>query len=205
MSKFSIAITIFAASLVTGCQQAPTQQVAAAQQALEDAQAAQSDQYAPEEFGQAQQSFSAATDETTAQSKAFFLTRSYTKADQLLKEAQAKALTAQTAATENKEKVKREVETLTTETEAAIQTARAALLKAPRGKDTRAELEAMKAALDATTTALAEAQEMYSKGDYLGAKTSLTGSKQKVEKVTAEVELAMNKVKGAKKRPSPVR
>jgi hypothetical protein len=205
MSKFSIVITIFAASLATGCQQAPTQQVAATQQALEEARAAQADQYAPDEFGQAQKSFTDATDEIAAQGKAFFLTRGYTKADELLKEAQMKVQTAQTAATENKEKVKHEVETLTTETEAAIQAANAALLKAPRGKGAKAELEAMKADLDTTTTALAEARDMYSKGDYLGAKTSLTGSKQTVEKVAAEVELAMHKVKGTKKQPSPVR
>ena len=132
-----------------------------------------------------------------------FLTRGYTKADELLKEAQMKVQTTQTAATENKEKVKHEVETQTTETEAAIQAANVALLKA-RGKDTNAELEAMKADLDTTTTALAEARDMYSKGNYLGAKTSLTGSKQTVEKVAAEVELAMQKVKGTK-RPSPAR
>ena len=204
MSKFSIVITIFAVSLMTGCQQAPTQQVDATQKALEEARAAETDKYAPDEFGQAQKSFSDATDEITAQSKSFFLTRSYGKADQLLKDAQAKTQTAQTAAVENKEKVKREVETLTAETEAAIQAANAALLKAPRGKDTKAALEAMKADLDTTTTALAEARDMYSKGDYLAAKASLTGSKQTVAKVTAEVELAMHKGTGAK-RPSPVR
>jgi hypothetical protein len=204
MSKaFSVMIAL-AVSLLTGCQQAPTQQAGAAQEALERARAAEADKYAPDEFSQAQKSFSDATNEITAQGKRFFLTRTYTKADQLLKDTQGSAETAQTAAKDNKEKVKREVETLTAETDAAIQTAKAALLKAPRGKDTRAELEAMKADVDATTATLAEARDMYAKGDYLGAKASLTRSKQKADEVTAEVELAMHKVKAAK-RPSPVR
>ncbi len=203
MSKTSLVMAVLVAITLTGCQKAPTEQVSAARTALDQARAGEADKYAPDVFAQAQKSFDDATNEIAAQEKSFALTRSYSKAEQSLKDTLAKAQTAQTAARDNKEKVRREVETLTTETEAAIQTAKAALLKAPRGKDTKAELDTMKADLDATTTALAEARDMYSKGDYLGAKTSLTRSKQKATEVSGEVELAMHKVKGAK-RPFPV-
>ena len=203
MSKAILMMTILAALLLSGCQKAPTEQLSAAQKALEGARAAEADKYAVDELSQAQKSFDDASAEVTAQSNKFFLTRNYSKADQLLKAAQDRAQAAQTVAPDNKEKVKREVESLTTETDTAIKTAKAALLKAPRGKDTRAELESMKADLDATTTALAEARDMYTKGDYVGAKASLTRGKQKAEEVSGEVELAMQKVKGAK-RPSPV-
>jgi hypothetical protein len=205
VSRIFLAMSVLGTILLTGCQKAPTEQVGAAQKALEEARTAEADKYAADDFNQAQKSFSDATDEITTQDKASFLTRSYSKAGQLLKDAQDKAQSAQTAAKDNKEKVKRELETLTTETEAALQAAKAALLKAPRGKDTKAELDAMKADLDATTTALAEARDMSTKGDYMGAKVSLTRSKQKATEVSSEVELAMQKIKGGAKRPSPVR
>lgn len=54
----------------------------------------------------------------------------------------------------------------------------------------------MKADLDGLTGALAEARDLYSKGDYLGAKASLTTSKGKADQVTSEVQSAMAKVKG---------
>ena len=196
MKKIFLLITVLATSLLAGCSQAPTADLSAAKNALEEARANGVDKYAPDEFNQAQKAFDDATKEITAQDQSFFLTRSYNKASQVLKDTQAKAQTAQTAAKNNKEKVKQEIEYLNTETETAIQTARAALLKAPRGKDTRAELEAMKADLDALTTALGEARDLYAKEDYLAAKASLTTSKQKADEITGEVQSAMAKVGG---------
>lgn len=200
MQKSFLAIPILMATLLAGCSQPPTADLNAAKNAMEEARAAEADKYAPDEFNQAQSNFDAATKEITAQDNSFFLTRSYSKAGQLLKDTQAKAQTAQTAAKDNKEKVKLEVEALTTETEAAIQTAKAALAKAPRGKDTQADLAAMKADLDGLTGALAEARDLYTKGDYLGAKASLTTSKGKADQVTSEVQSALEKVKGGKRR-----
>lgn len=191
MQKSFLAIPILMATLLAGCQQAPTGELSTAENALEEARAAGADKYAPDEFNQAQNTFNDAANEITAQGKGFALTRSYSKAQGLLKDTQAKAQAAQTAAKDNKEKVKREVETLTTETEAAIQTAKAALQKAPRGKDTQADLAAL-------TAAVAEARDLYAKEDYLGAKASLTTSKAKADEITGEVQSAMAKAKGRK-------
>lgn len=196
MQKSFLAIPILMATLLLGCSQAPTADLSATKTALDEARASEADKYAADDFNPAQKAFDDAANEIAAQDKSFFLTRNYSKAQQLLQDAQAKAQTAQTAAKANKEKVKLEVETLTTETEAAIETAQAALAKAPRGKDTQAELAAMKADLDGLTGALAEARDLYSKGDYLGAKAPLTTSKGKAEEVTAEVQTALAKVRG---------
>ena len=160
--------------------------------------------YAADEFLKAQENFSKATSEISEQEKAFFLTRNFDNANQLLKEAVAQLDAAKVAAVANKEKVRQEVEALTIETEAAIESAKTALAKAPRGKDTKVELETMKADLEATTTALAEAKEMYAKGDYMAAKASLTQSMQKASDVSSEVEMARLKVRGGK-RPAVAR
>lgn len=193
-------IAILAAFLMTGCQSAPTDQVAAAQQALEAARTAEADRYAPNEFNTAQTSFSKATDEIATQDKAFFLTRSYTTANQLLTDTLAQLQTAQTAAVANKEAMRTQVETLITETEAAVTAAKAILAKAPRGKDTQVELEAMKADLDAATTGIDEARSLQASGDYLGAKTALEQSAQKAATVTSEVEAAIQKIRGSRGR-----
>jgi hypothetical protein len=199
MSRILIVSGIMATILLAGCGNAPTEQVAAAQQAMEVARAAEADKYAPEEFSAAQNAFSQATDEIKAQDDAFFLSRSYDNADQLLDESLAQLEAAKTAAVANKEIVKKEVEVLTTETEAAIETAKSALAKAPRGKDSREALEAMKADLEAAIAAVAEAREIYSKGDYIAAKTSLTQSMEKATTLSGEVEQAMQKVRGARR------
>lgn len=140
MQKCFLAIPILMATLLAGCSQAPTADLNATKTALDDARSSEADKYAADDFNPAQKAFDDAANEIAAQDKSFFLTRNYSKAQQLLQDAQAKAQTAQTAAKANKDKVKLEVETFTTETETAVQTAKAALAKAPEGKTLRRTL-----------------------------------------------------------------
>lgn len=199
MTRTPIALSILAGIMLVGCQQAPVEQVSAIQEDLENARDAEAEKYAPETFAAAQDNFNKATQEITVQEEKFALTRNYAQAEQLLQESLGQLKTAQTEAIANKAAVKAEVESLTEETDVAIAAAQESLAKAPRGKDTQVELEAMKADLDTASTALAEARGLYAAGDYLAAKASLTQTKQKAEGISSEVEAAALKLVAARR------
>jgi len=74
----------------SGCAQPPTVELNATQKATEDTRSAQADKYAVGEFGVAQKALNDATAEIANQDKNFVLTRNYTKAKDLLKEAEPK-------------------------------------------------------------------------------------------------------------------
>lgn len=197
MTRSILVLTMIAGIVLVGCQQAPIEQVSAVQQGLENARDAEAEKYAPEAFAAAQEKFNQAAQEISAQDEKFALTRSYAQPEQLLQESLGQLKAAQDEAIANKAKVKVEVETLTTETEAAIVAAQEALTKAPRGKDTQVELEAMRADLDAATNAVAQARGMYAAEDYLAAKASLTQTKQKAEGISTEIGMAAEKLRVA--------
>ena len=187
---------------MVGCAEAPTAQVSTVQDGIEAARDAEADKYASDAFAAAQESFSKANSAISAQEEKFALTRSYAEAEQLLQESLGQLQRAQEEAVANKARVKAEVESLTAETEAAIIAAQESLTKAPRGKDTQVELEAMRAELESANTALAEARGLYTAEDYLGARASLTQTKQKAEGISSEIELASQKLVAAR---TPVR
>jgi len=184
--------------ILTGCAQPPTVELNAAQKATEDARSAQADKYAAGEFGLAQKALNEATAEITNQDKNFVLTRNYTKAKDLLKDVESKAQAAQTQAKENKEKTKQEVEALIQQTTASLEATTAALEKAPKGKNAQADTAALKVDVDMLIMALDQGKTLAGNGDYLGAKASLTQTKQQALDISAQVHKVAEKSKGKK-------
>jgi soluble cytochrome b562 len=187
---WSLVITFL---ILTGCARPPMVELNTAQKAMEDAHSAQADKYAVEEFGAAQRTLTDARTEITNQDKNFVLTRNYTTATNLLKDAATKAQTAQAAAKENKEKAKTEVEALMQETTAALEAAKADFDKAPKSRSTKAELDTLKADLDTLSPKIDQAKALANNGDYLEAKTSLTEVKQRITNIAALRQSAVEK------------
>ena len=182
--------------VLSGCAQPPTGELNAAQKAIEGARAAQADKYAIGEFGAAQKALTDATAEIHNQDKGFVLTRNYTAAKNLLKDVEARAQAAQSVSRENKQKTKSEVEALIQDTTASLEATKVALEKAPKGKDTAADLATLKADLDALTTKIDQAKALANNGDYPEAKASLTETKQKATDIAAQLQQAAEKVRG---------
>lgn len=189
-------VTVFMSALLLvlalgACASKPEAEIAAATKAVEDARAAEADVYAATEFQAAADSLAAAEAEITAADEQFALTRSYEKATELLKKATTEAQAAASAAVTNKEVVKQEAEAALTDAQAAIQTAKDMLAKAPKGKGTKADLEAMQGDLAGIETACAQAEQTLSAGKYMDARDQLKNVISQAQSISSQVEAAI--------------
>lgn len=195
--RVSLALAaLFLLALIAGCSKAPEAEMAAASQAIDAARTAEAEAYAPAAWRTAQDTLQAANAAKTEQDGKFALFRSYGKSKDMFVGAQKLANTASAAAETEKEKVKQEVIGLLAQAKAGIDAATAALAKAPKGKDTKAELELIKADLDGLTPAYADAEADFNSGKYLTARTKIQGVIQKAQSITDEIAAAAAKKAG---------
>lgn len=195
--RVSLALAaLFILALIAGCSKAPEAEMQAANQAIEAARTAEAEAYAPAAWRTAQDTLQAANAAKTEQDGKFALFRSYGKSKEMFVAAQQLANAASAAAETEKEKVKQEVIGLLSQAKAGIDAATAALAKAPKGKDTKAELELIKADLDGLTPAYADAEADFNGGKYLSARTKIQGVIQKAQSITDEIAAAAAKKAG---------
>ena len=193
----NIAVVFLAVSLLflAGCASKPSQELTAAQTAVESARTAEADIYSAESYQAAADALKSAEAEIAAQEQKSSLSRNYDKAKELLAKAKSEAETAATTAATNKEKVKGEAQTAETDAQTAIDSAKAALSKAPKGKGTKADLDALAADLTAAEGALGQAKTAFQAGKYMDALNQFKSVKEKAATVSTDIEQAMQKKK----------
>jgi len=187
---------IVAAISMAGCATPPKEAVDAAKAAVEQAVTAGAGQYAPDALKAAQDAQAALDAELQAQEGKWFA--SYTKATELataLKTAGEKAVTESAA---GKEKAKVDATALIAEAKTLLADAQALLDKAPKGKGSAADIEAMKTDLATATTSIADAEAALSGERYLDAKAKAEAVKTAATTVKTAVETAIA-AKGKKK------
>ena len=179
--------------LVIGCSKAPTEKVAAAEQAVNDARAAGAPKYLPEEFAKLESTLMNAKHEIAEQDAKFGLMRDYEKADQMLVAAQADAgrLAAETG--RKKEESKTSAVQAQQAAQGAVKNAQDLVAKAPVGKD-RAAVEAIKADVEGLANSLPEVQKAIDAEDYQAAQAKAKAIQDKSQAVSAEIETALAKV-----------
>jgi hypothetical protein len=179
--------------LVIGCSKAPTEKVAAAEQAVNDARAAGAPKYLPEEFAKLESALMNAKHEIAEQDAKFGLVRDYEKADQMLVAAQADAgrLAAETG--RKKEESKTSAVQTQQAAQGAVKNAQDLVAKAPVGKD-RAAVEAIKADVEGLANSLPEVQKAIDAEDYQAAQAKAKAIQDKSQAVSAEIETALAKV-----------
>ncbi len=178
--------------LIAGCSK-PQQAIDEAQAAVEAAKNEGADIYAAEELKALGDSLSSAMDEVETQSKKFF--KSYGDSKDSLTQIKADADALKASIPGLKEKAKNEAQTMMEEAQAAIAEAKALLEKAPRGKGTRADIEAFTADLKGMEDSIVNVQEMIDSGDYFGALDSARAIKEKAASISEEITKAIEKVK----------
>lgn len=178
--------------LIAGCSK-PQQAIDEAQVALEAAKNEGADIYASEELKALEDSLSSAMDEVETQSKKFFKSYGDTKDSLAQLKSDADALKA--SIPERKEKAKNDAIAMMEEAQTAVTEAKALLEKAPRGKGTRADIEAFTADLKGMEDSLVGVQGMIDSGDYFGAIDSARAIKEKAASISAEITTAIEKVK----------
>jgi hypothetical protein len=191
---------LFLLALVAGCSKAPEAEMQAANQSMDAARTAEAEAYAPAAYRLAMDTLNAANAAKVEQDGKFALFRSYGKSKDMFIKAKDLASAAAATAETEKEKVKQEVIGLMAQAKAAIDSATMALEKAPKGKDTKAELELIKNDLGALTPAYADVETDFNGGKYLSARTKVQGVIQKAKSISDEIAAAAAKKAGAKKK-----
>ncbi|MEW6051833.1 MAG: DUF4398 domain-containing protein [Candidatus Zixiibacteriota bacterium] len=197
--RISLAVVaLMLLALFAGCSKPPEAEMQAAQSALDAARTAEAEQYAPASYRTAMDSLNAAAAEKTTQDGKFALFRSYGKSKEMYVRAQALSEKATADANTEKERVKQEVMGMMAGVKAAIDSATMALDKAPKGKDTKAELELIKNDLASLTPAYADAEADFNNGKYLSAKSKFESVMQKAKSISDEIAAAVARKKGGK-------
>jgi len=180
--------------LIAGCASAPTEEINATKNALSSVQNEEVSAYAPESLKSAEDAMSSALAEVQTQEEKFALTRDYKQAAALLKSAKDMAEKAKTDAQMNKAKAKAEAEAALAALPAMLGEADELLAKAPKGKDTKADLEIMQNDLKLAQEASLEAQDAVNAERYLDALAKVNTAKEKATVIIEQVKAARLKV-----------
>jgi hypothetical protein len=184
------------ALMSVACAKEPTDAIGAAKASLEAAKTAGAADYAPAALASAETSAAALDAELKAQSEKFALTRSYAKANELAAAAKADAEKAAAEAVTGKEQMKAEATTLIAGVRGSLDAAKQALAKAPKGKGSAADLEAMNADVAGVESSLTAMDAAMAAGNYKDAKVKAEAAKQTLDKIVADVQAAVEAKKG---------
>lgn len=191
-----LALGVVVAFVFTGCAKQPTQAMNDAKASIDAAVQEGGDVYAKDELKKLNDDNQAALDEVTAQSKKFF--KKYGKAKEMLAKVKTDAEAVKALIPARKEEARKDALAAQEEAKKAVDDAKALLEKAPKGKGTKADIEAMKADLQGIETSLTEVQTAIDGADYFGAKDKATAIKDKAMAISDQVNKAIEKVKGKK-------
>jgi hypothetical protein len=175
-----------------GCASPPQAAIDGVKAATDKAAAAGAAEYAADSLKAAQDAQAALEAELKVQADKFALFRSYAKATELAGAAKTAAEKAEQDAVAGKEKAKNEATALIEEAKTALTAAQEMLAKAPKGKGTAADLEAMKADLAGAETSIADAGNAMAAERYLEATAKAEAAKNAAGTVSAAVQAAID-------------
>jgi uncharacterized protein YdcH (DUF465 family) len=190
---------------IAGCAQPPTEQIAAAEQAIKDAHNSGAATYIADEYAKLEGSLAAIKKEVADQESKFPLFRDYGKVDQMIMTAKGDAERVKAEAVKKLEEAKHAAVQAQQGATDAVNTALDLVARAPAGKD-RAALEAIKTDAEALKASLIDVQMMLDKSDYAGAQTKAKAIIDKSQAVSHEIETALAKIgKGQSAPPKSVK
>ncbi len=181
---------------IAGCGSAPTAEINAAKTAVASDQTDDVRTYAPDSLKAAEDELNKALAEVQTQDGKFALSRDYKQASTMLKSAQSLAEKAKNDAQAAKAKAKSDAEATIAALPQTIDEAKKALAKAPKGKDTKADLEAMQNDLKVAEESLAEANTAMAQAKYAEALAKADSAKTKATEIIDQVTKAQQKAKG---------
>lgn len=187
--------------LVFGCAKAPTDKLAAAEQAVNEARTAGAADYMAEDFAKIEGMLANAKIEISQQDDKVAMLRDYEKAEQFLVAAQTESARVMGDVGRKKEEVKAAAIQAHRDAQGAVKAAQQLVAKAPVGKD-RAALEAIKADVRGLSTSLNEVAAALEAGDYKTAQAKAKAIQDKSQSVSAEIQSALAKTGSGKARKS---
>jgi len=193
MKRLLISLTLVLAMLVvlTSCSKQPTQEMGDAKAAIDSVIADGGEKYANDEVKVLNDELTAAMDEVKVQDGKFI--KNYDKAKEMLAKVKSSAETLYAELPARREKAKNDSIAALDAAKTAVSNANMMLAKAPKGKGTKADIEAMRADVSGIEAALTEAQGMIDNEDYLGATDKANSAKVKADEVADMISQAMAK------------
>jgi hypothetical protein len=189
-----LTLALIVVFVFTSCAKAPTQLMDSAKAAIQGVVDAKGGVYAKDELNKLNGDLQAAMDEVTAQSKKFF--KKFGPAKDMLTKLAVDADAVKALIPARIEEAKAAAEMAANEAKSTWEEAKALLEKAPKGKGTKADIEAMKADLAGLETAMGDVQSAMDAEDYFGAKDKAMVIKEKAAAIVEQVNAAIAKVKG---------
>ena len=186
-------VTIF---LLVGCANLPTEEINAAKASVDAVVAEGAQKFAAADAKKLNDSMQAAQDEIKVQDGKTF--KDYAKTKELLAKVKADAETLKAGLAAKKEEAKKNAATAQEAAKASVDEAKALLAKAPKGKGSKADLEAFKADLKGIEDSLAEVKTATDKEDYTSAIEKSNAIKDKAAAISDQIKKAMEKA-GTKK------
>jgi len=176
------------------CAKAPTQLTDSAKAAIQGVVDAKGGVYAVDELNKLNGDLQAAMDEVAAQSKKFF--KKFGPAKEMLTKVVTDADAVKALIPGRIAEAKSAAEMAANEAKTTWDEAKALLEKAPKGKGTKADIEAMKADLAGLESAMADVQSAMAAEDYVGAKDKAMVIKEKAAAIVEQIKAAIAKVQG---------
>ena len=174
---------------LTACAKAPTEEVNATKASLDAAVAEGAEQYTPEDYKMVADQLAAANAEIKVQEEKFF--KNFDKAKQMLAKAKADAEALKGKVAARKEELKQAAIATMAQATTALEEAKALLAKAPKGKGSKAEIEAMMTDLAGVEAMIPEVQPMIDGGDFIGANEKANAILARINAVISEVNAAI--------------
>lgn len=190
--KKHVVLVLAIAVVFAACKQ-PTEQINNAKAAIEGAMKAGADKYAVDEYKKLDADLKAAMDEVAAQDKKFF--KKFGPAKEMLAKVVTDADALKAAIPAKIEAAKTLAVSLQGEARTGLDAAKALLDKAPKGKGTAKDLEALKGDLAGAETAFADIQTAIDAQDYIAAQDKAKSVSAAAAKVAEQVQAAIEKVK----------
>jgi len=192
-----LVLAIALAIMMVGCSKPPTQELDAASASIKDLASAGAEKYSPEDLKKLNDQVAAANDEIKSQEGKYF--KSYDKAKEMLTKVKADADALKPTLAAKKEEAKKTATAAQESAKAAVDEAKNLLVKAPVGKESRADIEALKADVKGLDEGLAEVQNLMTGEDYRTATDKAKAISDKAAGVSGQVKAAIEKVAAAKK------
>lgn len=186
--RYSMAGLVLVLVFVVGCSKPPTEELNAAKSAV-DAVAPEASKYVAEDVKKLNDDLQAAQNEINA--------KNYKQAKEILVKVKTDAETLKTALPQKKELAKNNAIAAQEAAKTAVTDAKALLAKAPKGKGSKADIEAMKADIKGLEESLPELPGLLDAEDYAVATEKANAIKEKAAAVSDQINQALEKV-GAK-------
>lgn len=199
VTRLFLGCLLIAVVFVAGCAKPPTEDIDAANSAVESAKSAGAEKYLSDNAKKVSDELSAAMDEVKVQDGKFPLFRKYDKAKELLASVKGSAEKLKTNTAAKKAELKKNAVAALEEAKGAITNAKAMLEKAPKGKESKSDIEAMTGDVKGLEDSVPDVQKSIDGEDYDGAVSKAKSIKERADAVSSQVQQAIEKVEATKK------